>query len=482
MKNEIQNGDVIGLKLPSNVGTAHRITSKTWKLAFIFAFVSLVIDGVDIMLLSFSLTSLKAEFGLTNFEAGMLGSASLAGMALGGISGGWACDKFGRVKTIAWSVVFFSIMTCILGFTQSYEQFMVLRFIGAFGLGSLYMACNTLMAEYVPTKYRTTVLGTLQTGQTVGYIVATLMAGAIIPDHGWRMLFYVTIIPAAFALIFMRYVPEPASWQEAKINQLKQKHLKLDHVATSIQPKASSTIPSAAKSSESIYKRIFSHTQHRKMFLLWMTTAAFLQFGYYGVNNWMPMYLETELNMNFKALTGYMVGAYTAMILGKILAGYAADKLGRRVTFVFGTVTTAAFLPVIIFFNTPDNIAYLLVIFGFLYGIPYGVNATYMAESFSTDVRGTAIGGAYNMGRLGAAIAPATIGMIAAGSSFTMAFIVMGAAYFIAGVIPGLLIRERQYDPQQSSLVNQDSAQSHSEPTESTSNVVKAKVLSTNKT
>ena len=340
-------------------------------------------------------------------------------------------------------------MTCILGFTQNYEQFMILRFIGAFGLGSLYMACNTLMAEYVPTKYRTTVLGTLQTGQTVGYIVATLMAGAIIPDHGWRMLFYVTIIPAGFALIFMRFVPEPASWQEAKIEQIKRRELKLE------APQHVPENPAAAPS-ESIYKRIFGHQNHRKMFLLWMTTAAFLQFGYYGVNNWMPTYLETDLNMNFKALTGYMVGAYTAMILGKILAGYAADKFGRRITFVFGTVSTAAFLPVIIFFNTPDNIAYLLVTFGFLYGIPYGVNATYMAETFSTDVRGTAIGGAYNMGRLGAAIAPATIGMIAAGSSFTMAFIVMGAAYFIAGVIPGLLIRERQYDPQQASLSAQN--------------------------
>ena len=445
MNNDMQAGaGTLSRKLPSNIGTAHRIHKNTWKIAFVFAFISLVIDGVDIMLLSFSLTSLKAEFGLTSFQAGMLGSSSLAGMALGGITGGWACDKFGRVKTIAWSVVFFSIMTCILGFTQSYEQFMILRFIGAFGLGSLYMACNTLMAEYVPTKYRTTVLGTLQTGQTVGYIVATLLAGAIIPDHGWRMLFYVTIVPAAFALIFMRFVPEPASWQEAKIEQFKRKELKIEPTTEAITVKAPS---------ESVYKRIFGHTQHRKMFLLWMSTAAFLQFGYYGVNNWMPTYLETELNMNFKALTGYMVGAYTAMILGKIIAGYAADKLGRRATFVFGTVATAAFLPVIIFFNTPTNIAYLLITFGFLYGIPYGVNATYMAETFSTDVRGTAIGGAYNMGRLGAAIAPATIGIIAAGGSFTMAFIVMGAAYFIAGVIPGFFIRERQYDPQQSSLV-----------------------------
>lgn len=138
MKNENQNSIhqdavILGLKLPKNVGTAHRIHTHTWKLAFIFAFVSLVIDGVDIMLLSFSLTSLKAEFGLTSFQAGMLGSSSLAGMALGGITGGWTCDKFGRVKTIAWSVVFFSIMTCILGLTQSYEQLWCFALLGHLG-------------------------------------------------------------------------------------------------------------------------------------------------------------------------------------------------------------------------------------------------------------------------------------------------------------------------------------------------------------
>jgi AAHS family cis,cis-muconate transporter-like MFS transporter len=139
------------------------------------------------------------------------------------------------------------------------------------------------------------------------------------------------------------------------------------------------------------------------------------------------------------------------MILGKILAGYLADKFNRRAVFVFGTIASAVFLPIIIFFNTPDNILYLLITFGFLYGIPYGVNATYMAESFSTDVRGTAIGGAYNIGRVGAAIAPATIGFLASGGTFTMAFIVMGAAYFVAGVLPGLFIKDRQYDPQKQS-------------------------------
>lgn len=56
-------------------------------------------------------------------------------------------------------------------------------------------------------------------------------------------------------------------------------------------------------------------------------------------------------------------------------------------------------------------------------------------------MRGTAIGGAYNIGRVGAAIAPATIGFLASGGTFTMAFIVMGAAYFVAGVLRAYLLK-----------------------------------------
>ena len=297
------------------------------------------------------------------------------------------------------------------------------------GLGSLYIASNTLMAEYVPTKYRTTVLGTLQAGWTVGYIVATLLAGWLIPDHGWRMLFYVAAIPILIAVLMHFLVPEPASWQE---NRLKKE-------STNKEVNTSST-----------WKTIFQDKRNRNMFILWALTAGFLQFGYYGVNNWMPTYLESELGLKFKEMTSYMVGTYAAMIFGKILAGYMADKVGRRSTYAFGAIGTALFLPLIVFYNSPANILYLLVTFGFLYGIPYGVNATYMAESFPTLIRGTAMGGAYNMGRIGAATAPAVIGFLASGGSIGLGFVVMGGAYFICGIIPALFIKEKQFDPQKS--------------------------------
>lgn len=406
--------------------------NKLWIVVFAFAFLGLLVDGADLMLLSYSLTSLKAEFGLSSVEAGSLGSFTLAGMAFGGIFGGWAADRFGRVRTVVWSITLFSIGTAILGATQNYWQFAVMRFLASLGLGALYVACNTLMAEYVPTKYRTTVLGTLQAGWSVGYVVATLLAGWILPNYGWRWLFYVAIVPVIMAVMMQRIVPEPAAWVKANRKRL--------------EDKAAGIVETVKK--ESAYKLIFADKRNRTMFIFWLLTAGFLQFGYYGVNNWMPAYLQSELNMNFKAMTGYMVGTYTAMILGKILAGLAADWIGRRAVFAIGALGTAIFLPVIVLYNTPENILYLLVFFGFLYGIPYGVNATYMTESFPTNVRGTAVGGAYNIGRVGAAVAPITIGFLATEGSIGLGFMVMGAAFFICGIIPALFIREKQYDPQ----------------------------------
>lgn len=422
------------MEVAASAGALSPAQSKLWIIVFIFCFLGLLIDGADLMLLSYSLSSLKAEFGLTSVEAGSLGSFTLAGMAIGGIYGGWACDRFGRVKTVVWSIVLFSVGTAILGMTHSYWQFACTRFFASLGLGALYVACNTLMAEYVPTRYRTTVLGTLQAGWSVGYIVATLLAGWILPEHGWRWLFYVAIIPVILAVLMQRLVPEPRAWLTARAERAREK--------------ATGSQQAMKKKPDGMFKLIFSDPKASRMFLLWALTAGFLQFGYYGVNNWMPSYLESELGMNFKSMTSYMVGTYAAMIFGKILAGLAADRLGRRAVFAFGALGTAVFLPVIVLFQSPENILWMLVVFGFLYGIPYGVNATYMTESFEAKFRGSAVGGAYNIGRIGAAVAPAAIGFLASHGSIGMGFLVMGGAYFICGVIPALFIRDKQFDPQ----------------------------------
>ena len=394
-----------------------------WIVVLISGFLGLMVDGMDLMFLSYSLPSLMQDLRLSKVQAGSLASYSLLGMALGGVFGGWAADRFGRVRVVVWTIVVFSIGTGALGLTQNYVQFAVLRFISALGLGAEYVVCNTLMAEYVPTERRSTVLGTLQAGWSVGYVVATVLAGAIIPVFGWRPLFATALVPVLLAVFIRRVVPEPPVWKQAQSMPTPQQH--------------------------SQWKAVFASPQRRKIFLLWTLTSCFLQFGYYGVNNWLPTYIVNELNFDFTTMTGYLVGTYVAMIMGKIIAGYLADILGRRWMYVFGGLATAAFLPIIVQFHTPGNIIILLTVFGFLYGVPYGVNATYMTESFETHIRGTAVGGAYNLGRVGAAIAPWLIGLIATRYSIGLGLTVMSAAYFMTGIIPAIFIREKMYDPQQ---------------------------------
>ena len=345
--------------------------------------------------------------------------------------GGWACDRFGRVRIIVFFIAYSSILTCALGFTHSFEQFALVRVFGSMGLGALYIACNVLMSEMVPTRHRTTVLAALMTGYTLGSLLATLLAGHIIPDHGWRYLYWLAITPIVLSFFMYFMVPEPESWKKSR------------------QLRAAQTEGGMkAVKRENPYREIFKEKKHGIMFLLWVVSTGALQFGYYGVSNWLPAYLESELGIKFKEMAMYMVGTFIIMIFAKIIAGMIADRLGRRAVFAFGTIGTALFIPVIVYLNTPTNILWLMLFFGFLYGIPYAINATYMTESFPTSIRGTAVGGAYNVGKVLSIFSPLTIGYLSQSGSIGLGLLVMAAAYFICGVIPLLFIKDRLFNPQ----------------------------------
>ena len=418
-----------------SAGQKEQTENTMWVKVFICVFVGLLADGMDLIFLSFSLGSLVEEFALTPVQAGSLGSISLIGMAIGGFIGGWASDRFGRVHTLVVTIAVFSVGTASLAFTHSYTQFAVLRFVSALGLGAEYVVGNTLMAEYVPTKYRTTVLGALQSGWSVGYVLAAILAGLILPEFGWRYLFAIALIPVVLTWYIRAHIPEPQAWRDA--------------AARCRQASVNSSCDQGKNvKRKSDWRKIAGNPSSRNTFIAWAVTSIFLQFGYFGVNTWLPGYVESELNISFKSMSGYLTCTFAAMIVGKILAGYMADKLGRKVVFAFGGLSTAAFIPVIVFWHSPDNILILLTMFGFFYGVQYGVNATYMTESFNSCIRGLAVGGAYNIGRVGAVFAPVAIGYAAEQHSIGLGLIITGIAYFLCAMIPYFFIREKMFNPQ----------------------------------
>jgi len=395
-----------------------------WLLVFALGYLALIADGADVMMYGLTLTRIKDEFALSNVQAGALGSLTLVGMAIGGIFGGWASDRLGRVRVVAWALALFSLGAGMLGFTHNFLEFAVVRFISSLGIGSMVLV-TTLVAEYVPTERRSLILGALQTGISAGYIVVIALSNWILPHYGWRTLYYVSALPVLLALAIKFAVREPASWQASRAAARENKRGLVDNR----------------------YYLIFSHRQSRTLFILWTLASVFALSGFYGLNNWLPTYLEKELHIKFSAMAGYMIGTYVVAFAGKIIAGWLGDRWSRRGVYVLGCMGAALFLPVIIFWHTRENIVYLMFLFGFMYGVPLGTIGTFMSESFATSIRGTAVGGSYNLGRFCSGSAPVVIGYLATQFSIGIGFLVVGAVFFLSGVT-ALFIPDRLHDTQ----------------------------------
>ena len=395
---------------------------RTATLIIVGVFVALVIDGMDLQILALALPSLSREMQLSNVSAGALSTYTLLGMGIGGVLAGWLADRIGRVRVVWWAVLTFSTLTSVIAWCHTYWQIAVMRFVSGFGIGALYSVGTLLAAEYVPTRIRTTVLGTLQAGWSVGYVAAALLAGSVLPRFGWRPLFAFAILPGIVALALLWKAPDPPSWAAARRD------------STRVQ--AAGT-----------FSMLWADRPVRRTFLLWTVTAIALQFGYYGANSWLPSYLVKDLNVNVQSMGWYVAGTYTMMVIGKIVTGYLADIVGRRVMWIVSGVLTAAYLPLLIFSATPANVAYLLLAFGFLYGAPYAINSTYLSESFPAGVRATAVATSYNLGRIGSTLSPLLIGMAAERYSIGLGIALLGISYALCALVPGMFIPEKMFDP-----------------------------------
>jgi AAHS family cis,cis-muconate transporter-like MFS transporter len=151
--------------------------------------------------------------------------------------------------------------------------------------------------------------------------------------------------------------------------------------------------------------------------------------------------------MDLKNMSLYVAGTYTAMIAGKILAGMLADRFGRKSIWMIGGVATAIAMPCIMSYANTSNVIYLMIMFGFLYAIPYALLSTYMSESFPVDVRGTAVATMSSIGKIGSISAPIFVGFMATQYSIGFGIALLGIAYAICALVPGLFIKEKMYDP-----------------------------------
>jgi MFS family permease len=390
----------------------HLITRAQWK-SLLAAQLGWMLDAMDVMLYAFALTTIREEFDLTGATAGALASVTLLTSAFGGIFFGALADKIGRARALRYSILTYSIFTALTATANGIPELILWRSLVGIGLGGEWSAGSVLVAETWPAEHRGKAIGLMQSGWAIGYILAALLAAAILPAYGWRILFVIGLLPALLTLWIRRHVSEPAIWLANKSG-------------------------SQAQASSNALGEMFRPPLLSKTLRAALITTSVL-FAYWGLFTWMPAFLSTPIDQGGAGMTivktsAWIIPMQVGAFFGYTLFGFLSDRFGRKLVFVAFLVASAGLVPVYGQFGRNEAALLLLgPLIGFFGHGYFSVFGAMLSELFPTRIRGTAQGFAYNVGRAFSALAPLTIGAVAdaagIGSALgvTSAFFLLGA-------------------------------------------------------
>ena len=156
------------------------------------------LDSFDVNVFAYVITGLIALHILTKPQAGILGTSALLVSSLGGWITGILCDRYGRVRMLQVTIVWYAVFTFLCGWAQNYEQLLVLRSLQGFGFGGEWTAGSILMGEVIRSQFRGRATGTVQSGYGIGSLLAALAYGIVFSvfpaQWSWRVLFWLGIL------------------------------------------------------------------------------------------------------------------------------------------------------------------------------------------------------------------------------------------------------------------------------------------------
>ena len=171
------------------------------------------LDALDVQIFSFVIPALLVQWSITTAGAGVLATVTLVVSAFGGWIAGALSDRFGRVKILQVTILWYALFTFLCGFAQDFNQLFVLKALQGLGFGGEWAAGAVLMGEVIRDRYRGRAVGLVQTGWSVGWGTAALLytlLSATLPDTmTWRVLFWIGLAPAGLVFWIRRYVEEP---------------------------------------------------------------------------------------------------------------------------------------------------------------------------------------------------------------------------------------------------------------------------------
>jgi len=369
-----------------------------------------MLDAMDVMLYSLVLAHLMRDLGMEKSTAGLLNSLTLVASAVGGLAFGFIADRLGRTRALMISILVYSVASGACGLSRTIVELAIFRFVLGLGMGGEWTTGAALIAETWPAEHRGKALGLMQSTWAIGEMIAAGVVALVLPSFGWRAVFLVGILPALMVFWIRRHVPESEIW--------------LRH---------------HARKSPASLGRLW-HPDIRRNGLLATAMNACGMFGYWGLFTWIPAYLSLPVEQGGRGLdllktTTWLLVMGVGKWLGYVSFGFLADSFGRRRSYVGYLLVAAALVPLYGMAKAP---LWLLLLGPFVAFFGTGFFSGFSAlasELFPTEIRATAMGLSYNVGRGLSAAAPFAVGLLARHYGLGAAFFLQAAAFFVAALL-----------------------------------------------
>lgn len=396
-----------------------------------------MLDGMDVLILSYIAPALSADWGITPDKLGVVFSAGLAGMACGGLWLAPMADRFGRRRLILAALVLMTLAMFASVVCQNLPQLLVARFVVGTGIGSVLASMAALTAEYAPARYRTFAVGFLQAGYPVGATITGFVVAHNLGALGWQaMLLGAALLCAVVLPLTWVLLPESVTFLLAR--QPKGALAKVNRQLASLGEPPLEALPPLAPDADTRpgLRALMADGRGPGTILLWLAIILCFMTLYFVIS-WIPkLSIEAGLSPKDGIYAGavYNIGAF----IGTSSVGLVAMRFDlRRVIFVYLALAAAALMV----FGTQHMSLAMTLLTAFMIGVfvQGGFNGCYplAAQFYPPQVRSAGIGWAMGMGRIGAVVGPMLGGVLLAAK---VALPVIFGVFAVPVVLGGLLI------------------------------------------
>jgi SHS family lactate transporter-like MFS transporter len=370
---------------------------------------SWTLDAFDFFVLVFVLTAMAKEFGITIVTASLAITFTLVMRPVGAIIFGILAERLGRKPVLVTNIVIFAVIELATAGAPNFTIFFILRIAYGVAMGGIWGVASALTMESVPTRSRGVVSGLFQAGYPLGYLLASITFGLLMPVIGWRGLFIIGVVPILLAVFIFFKVDESPIWLASR--------------GTTGQKTKVAFWPAV-------------RAQWPILVFAIVLMAAFNYFSH-GTQDLYPTFLLVQHGFAVSTVSIIAICYNIAAILGGLLAGTLSERFGRKRIIIIFAALALPCIPLWAFASGSLWLGVGAFLMQFMVQGAWGVIPVYLNELVPEGTRAVLPGFVYQLGNVIASPNATIQALIAKGNSgnYGLALAIVAGAVAIIIVV-----------------------------------------------